>query len=277
MDDTYFDGFIDDEDSPYPEVRASVSNIDDPEMPCLTFRSWFLGLFFTITISAINGFFSLRYPAPFFSAVIVQVISYPCGKLLAWILPATEWNTPRFLRQLGFSSTFSFNPGPFNIKEHTIILVMANAATSPGIGITFSLTSEKFYGIRHGAGFDCMLMLSGQLVGFGMAGLARRFLVAPASLVWPQNLVLCTLLNVLHAEEDDGKTGGVSRFRFFLYVLAGAFTWYFLPGESQAHLSRSLFILNDRMFSCPSQASSSRLYQSSPSFVGLHLVSVATE
>lgn len=24
---------IDDEDSPYPEVRASVSNIDDPEMP----------------------------------------------------------------------------------------------------------------------------------------------------------------------------------------------------------------------------------------------------
>lgn len=35
---------IDEEDSPYPEVRASVSNIDDPEMPALTFRMWFVGL-----------------------------------------------------------------------------------------------------------------------------------------------------------------------------------------------------------------------------------------
>lgn len=37
-----FDG-IDDEDSPYAEVRASVSNIDDPEMPCLTIRMWVVG------------------------------------------------------------------------------------------------------------------------------------------------------------------------------------------------------------------------------------------
>ena len=29
---------MDEEDSPYPEVRASVSNVDDPEMPTLTFR-----------------------------------------------------------------------------------------------------------------------------------------------------------------------------------------------------------------------------------------------
>lgn len=35
---------IEEEDSPFPEVRASVSNIDDPEMPCLTLRMWFIGL-----------------------------------------------------------------------------------------------------------------------------------------------------------------------------------------------------------------------------------------
>jgi hypothetical protein len=35
---------IDEEDSPYPEVRASVSNIDDPDMPSLTIRMWFVGL-----------------------------------------------------------------------------------------------------------------------------------------------------------------------------------------------------------------------------------------
>lgn len=32
------------DDSPFPEVRASVSNIDDPEMPALTIRMWFVGL-----------------------------------------------------------------------------------------------------------------------------------------------------------------------------------------------------------------------------------------
>lgn len=32
------------EDSPYAEVRASVSNIDDPEMPVLTLRLWIVGL-----------------------------------------------------------------------------------------------------------------------------------------------------------------------------------------------------------------------------------------
>jgi len=35
---------IDDEDSPFPEVRASVSNIDDPDMPAMTIRMWFVGL-----------------------------------------------------------------------------------------------------------------------------------------------------------------------------------------------------------------------------------------
>ena len=40
---------IDEEDSPYAEVRAAVSNIDDPEMPALTLRMWVIGLFLTLT------------------------------------------------------------------------------------------------------------------------------------------------------------------------------------------------------------------------------------
>lgn len=40
-----FDTFGDeDDDSPFPEVRASVSNIDDPEMPAMTLRMWVIGL-----------------------------------------------------------------------------------------------------------------------------------------------------------------------------------------------------------------------------------------
>ena len=222
----------DEEDSPHPEVRASVSNIDDVDMPCLTFRSWFLGLFFTLLVSSVNVFFTFRYPAPIVTPVIVQVISYPFGKALARLLPATTFRVPKWMQKMGFEDEFSFNPGPFNIKEHTVIVIMANAATGPAYALNFSLASQKFYGIRQGLAFDFLLLLTTQLVGFGMAGICRKYLVWPAALIWPQNLVFCTLLNTLHAEDDDGSEGGVTRFRFFTYVVIGAFCWYFLPGSS---------------------------------------------
>lgn len=38
------------EDSPYPEVRAAVSNTDDPDMPAGTVRAWLLGLIMAIII-----------------------------------------------------------------------------------------------------------------------------------------------------------------------------------------------------------------------------------
>lgn len=79
--------------------------------------------------------------------------------------------------------------------------------------------------------FNLTLILATQLTGFGIAGLARRFLVWPASMVWPQNLVACTLLNTLHAEEDS-QSGGISRFKFFTIAAVVAFFYYFLPGAS---------------------------------------------
>jgi hypothetical protein len=40
--------------SPYAEVRASVSNTDDPTLPVETFRAWFLGMFFGSLCGAAN-------------------------------------------------------------------------------------------------------------------------------------------------------------------------------------------------------------------------------
>lgn len=76
------------EDSPYPEVRASVSNIDDPEMPgesdqqkpvvrvtditALTLRAFILGILFVTVCSALNTFFMFRFPSPSITALIVE-------------------------------------------------------------------------------------------------------------------------------------------------------------------------------------------------------------
>lgn len=53
-----------------------------------------------------------------------------------------------------------------------------------------------------------------------------------AFVVWPANLVTCALFNTLHAKTyaGMGTYSGISRERFFLYVLVGSMCWYFLPG-----------------------------------------------
>jgi hypothetical protein len=84
-------------------------------------------------------------------------------------------------------------------------------------------------------------MLATQLTGFGIAGICRRFVVWPASMIWPQNLVVCTLLNTLHAEDDDPGTG-MTRYHFFLWATLGAFCYQFLPGFLFTALSSFSYI-----------------------------------
>lgn len=75
-----------------------------------------------------------------------------------------------------------------------------------------------------GWGFGFCLALATQVTGYGFAGAFRRLLIKPASLIWPQTLVYSALLNTLHADEDfdfRGPYGGITRYRWFLWVFGG--------------------------------------------------------
>ncbi|PWN53995.1 putative oligopeptide transporter [Violaceomyces palustris] len=215
------------EDSPYPEVRASVSNIDDPDMPVLTVRMWFISLLLTILAGAANMFFNFRYPAPSVSPIIVLLVAYPFGKLLAAILPIRTFTAPKWLG--GFE--WSLNPGVYNIKEHALATIMSNVSISQAYAINVLIVQDSplFYNDPRDVGFAILFVLTSQIIGFGLAGMCRRFLVWPASMIWPQNLVSATILNTLHAEEEV-TDGSMTRFRFFSVVSAAAFFFYFLPG-----------------------------------------------
>ncbi|KAI0314622.1 OPT oligopeptide transporter protein-domain-containing protein [Amylostereum chailletii] len=216
---------VEEEDSPYAEVRASVSNIDDPDMPAMTIRMWIVGLVLNALGSSLNVFFNFRSPAPTVVPLLMLVVAHPCGKLAAMTLPITVYRLPRWLG----GAEFSFNPGPWNIKEHVLVFIMANVSIGPPYALNAVVVSELYYGLKLGFWFNIVLVLATQLTGFGLAGLCRRFLVWPASMVWPQNLIACTVLNTLHAEEDEG-TDGISRYRYFIYVCTGAFFFFFIPG-----------------------------------------------
>lgn len=107
--------------------------------------------------------------------------------------------------------------------------MMANVAAGAPYAINAVVVAEMDYGKSLSYWFSVILVMATQMTGFGLAGLCRRVLVWPASMVWPQNLVVCTILNTLHAEEDEGR-GGISRYRYFVYVMLGSFFFFFLPG-----------------------------------------------
>ncbi|KAK0535635.1 hypothetical protein OC835_002310 [Tilletia horrida] len=209
------------EDSIYPEVRAAVPNVDDPTMPVGTFRTWFIGMIFTVLLSGLNQFFSYRYPSVAISSLVTQLVAFPFGVFLAKVLPTKVFKTP--------VGSFTLNPGPFNIKEHTMITVMANV-TAGGAYATDIIGVQRFlYNQSWGAGYQIMLVMSTQLIGFSYAGFCRRWLVWPAAMIWPAGLVQTALLSTLHHSQQAEK-GRMSRERFFLYAFLGSFFYYWFPG-----------------------------------------------
>ena len=73
--------------------------------------------------------------------------------------------------------------------------------------------------------------MSVQLVGFGLAGLIRRFLVKPAAMYWPEVLASVALfVNFHEIEETDPKAKyKMPRFTFFMIVAGGFFVYTWLP------------------------------------------------
>lgn len=69
------------DNSPYAQVRASVSPVDNTTLSINTPRMWALSILFAIFGSATNLFFSLRYPSVSITPVIALLIVHPMGLL----------------------------------------------------------------------------------------------------------------------------------------------------------------------------------------------------
>ncbi|PNS17217.1 Sexual differentiation process protein isp4 [Sphaceloma murrayae] len=217
------------ENSPYPEVRAVVRNYDE-DVPTSTIRAWTIGLLMTTICSSVNALFLLRFPIVSIGPYVVQLIAYPIGLGFAKVLPNKEFKI--------FGMKANLNPGPFNVKEHVIIVAMANAAFGGGAGyfIDTIVSLRKFYKFdtsQFGWGFNILFALSTQCLGFGLAGSVRKFLVEPAAMIWPGALVNVGFMYALHdrSPSDPTKTNGwsISRFRWFMVTMLAMFIWSFFP------------------------------------------------
>ncbi|VAI69175.1 unnamed protein product [Triticum turgidum subsp. durum] len=154
---------------------------------------------------------------------------------------------------------FTLNPGPFNVKEHVLITIFANAGAGTVYAIHVVTAVRVFYGKDLTFFVSLLVVLTTQVLGFGWAGIFRRYLVEPASMWWPSNLVqvslfrgntlesICSLkpevsleqfrtccmkisfMWALH-EKEGRRKGGFTRNQFFLVAFVCSFAYYVFPG-----------------------------------------------
>ncbi|RWW24770.1 hypothetical protein GW17_00010923 [Ensete ventricosum] len=139
---------------PVEEVALVVPETDDPSLPVMTFRAWFLGLTSCSLLIFLNTFFTYRTQPLTISGILMQIAVLPAGRFMASVLPNRE---VKVFRNWGFH----LNPGPFNIKEHVIITIFANCGVSIGGGDAYSIgaiTVMKAY-YKQSLSFLCALII----------------------------------------------------------------------------------------------------------------------
>ncbi|CAH2352874.1 oligopeptide transporter 2 [[Candida] railenensis] len=212
--------------SPYPEVRSVTLPYDDPNTPAETFRAYVIGVIWLAIGAFINQFFTERQPSITMSTAVAQLFLYPSGYLWNMIFPDVTVPLGKF--------SFKLNPGPWTYKEQMFATIIYSVAASTQY-ISYNIYSQKvdvFYGNTWVTwGYQILLSLSTNFLGFGFAGILRRFACYPIKAIWPSLLPTLALnqalLNPSKKENINGWT--VSRYYFFFTTFGASFLWFWIP------------------------------------------------
>ena len=250
------DSASDDEDppdnSPYPQVRASVSATDNTLLSINTPRMWTLSLLFAVLGSSTNLFFSLRYPSVSITPVIALLLVHPLGLLWDQLLKRRYDTEAEFIdgvRTTNLSMNHDTLPGASNLsrklrhvrlwlaqgkwneKEHSCVYISSNVSFGFAFATDIIVEQTQFYNQKVTIVYQMLLILSTQILGYSFAGLARRILVRPGGMIWPGTLMSAAMFTTLHKEENTIANGWrISRWKFFFTVWLSAFLFYFVPG-----------------------------------------------
>ncbi|KAJ8089444.1 hypothetical protein PM082_014693 [Marasmius tenuissimus] len=174
-----------------------ISLEDDPNLPIFTFRMWFLGLGLACFGAVLGQIFALE-----------EVLPGPNPEARFQTSDTWFW---RFL-----------NPSPFNIKEHVAITIMSSTASLSAKAISIFAAQDLYYNVRPNAAVGIFTLISTQLIGYGMAGILRKFLVYPTFAVYPQVIPTVQLFDVsalvlttvchLTGEYETGTSSRTARF-----------------------------------------------------------------
>jgi hypothetical protein len=152
-----------------------ISLEDDPTQPVFTFRMWFLALGLSCFGAVLGQLFYFRpqtinvsqlfiqvWLSPYFSVVQelmlrLQIIAYILGKALEQVIPGSG-SVGRLKTRDSWFWRF-MNPGPFNIKEHVAIVIMAATASDSAMAISIFAAQDLYYNVKPNAGIGIMTLV----------------------------------------------------------------------------------------------------------------------
>ncbi|KAI9015458.1 OPT oligopeptide transporter protein-domain-containing protein [Hyaloraphidium curvatum] len=207
-------------------LSAVVNEADDPTLPTLTFRFWILGSLLTVLAAGVGQFYYFRSATLSLSLFFVQLVSFVLGNAMARWLP----HSVRL-----FGREFVLNEGPFNVKEHTLICICSSTSLGVAYAIDILAVQRLFYNTDIGPMGSIMLLMTTQCIGYGLAGMLRKWLVEKREMVWPGTLPIIALFNTLHGKDETGPSHAKSttdaerRMNFFVTVFFASVLYGFLP------------------------------------------------
>jgi len=126
--------------------------------------------------------------------------------------------------------TLDTNPGPFNAREHMLLMcAMSDASSTAYVANTLWFMEVK---LKQNLGWtgDFILIAVTKLIGYGLAALFYRVLISSKRMPWPTAIYQAEVYRVMHE-----KNGGRLRVFMFLLITTFVYTWvpdFFWPGLS---------------------------------------------
>ncbi|KAF8524054.1 OPT oligopeptide transporter [Hysterangium stoloniferum] len=189
-----------------------ITTDDDPTLPVFTFRTIFLGVGLSAFGAVLGTIYTFKPQNATVSQLFVLIIAYVLGTAMHKLMPTMGYW--RFI-----------NPGPFNIKEHTCIVIMSSTAATVATAMEIIAALNLFYDIRLNGAVAMFQIFSTQMLGYGIAGILRTLLVFPTYAFYPGNISVVQLLQSLHF----GGLLNHKKRRYFWIVFAAIFFWEWIP------------------------------------------------
>ncbi|KAI0071867.1 peptide transporter MTD1 [Panus rudis PR-1116 ss-1] len=203
-----------------------ISLEDDPTLPVFTFRMWFLGLGLSCFGAVLGQIFYFRPQTVFVSQLFLQIIAYILGRVLEEVIPGP--GNPHEQLRYGNNAFWRFmNHGQFNIKEHVAITIFSTTAAESALAISIFAADSLYYNISPNVGVGIFTLIGSQLIGYGLGGFMRSFLVYPTYIVFPNLLPTVQLFDALH--RGKGIFAQIKRVKFFWFIFIGIFVWEWFP------------------------------------------------
>lgn len=120
---------------------------------------------------------------------------------------------------------------------------MSSSASGAAYETEVLATQKLYYNIIPNTVVAILLLLSSQLLGYGMAGVLRKSLVYPTKMLWPGVLPLNSLLETLHRDKTEMR----KKFNLFWIVFGIVAVWELFPQYIMPLLTGvSIFCLANR-------------------------------